>query len=68
MDTVGRTTVELSALNVVDEARDQDVIVTYDYSFADSLRKPFTIFAGVFLVFVGAWGVGQLDVSIKKPN
>jgi oligosaccharyltransferase complex subunit alpha (ribophorin I) len=32
----------------------------------DALRKPFTIFAGLLTVFVAAWGVGKIDVSIKK--
>ena len=66
MDTVGRTTLELTAMNVVDEARDKEIIVTYDYPFLASFRKPMTIFTGILLVFLGAWGVGQLDISIKE--
>ncbi len=68
MDTVGRTTLKLTAMNVVDEVREQDMIVTYDYPFAAAFTKPITIFAGVFAVFVAAWGIGQLDVSIGKPS
>lgn len=66
MDTVGRTTLKLSALNVIDESRDQDLIVTYDYPFWASFRKPMTIVAGVLSVFMAAWGVGQVDTSIGK--
>ena len=66
LDTIGRTTLKLTAINVVDEARDQDVIVTYDYTGLAGLRKPLTIFAGVLCVYLGAWAVGRLDVSIKK--
>ena len=66
MDTTGRSSLKLTAVNVVDEFRDQDMIITYDYSALSALRKPLSIFAGVILVFIGAWGVGRLDISIKK--
>ena len=67
MDTLGRTTVKLTAMNVVDESRDRDVIVTYDYPLLAAFRKPLIIFAGVMAVFVTAWGIGTLDISIGKP-
>ncbi|KAI4173282.1 MAG: hypothetical protein LQ343_002993 [Gyalolechia ehrenbergii] len=66
MDTVGRTTLKLTAMNVVDETRDKPLIVTYDYPFSAAFRKPITIFLGVMAVFVTAWGIGRLDVSIGK--
>lgn len=68
MDTLGRTTLKLTALNVVDEARDKDAIITYDYPLAAAYRKPIAIFAGIIAVFVTAWGIGRLDVSIAKPS
>jgi len=40
--------------------------VTYDYSFLASLRKPVTIMIGTMGVFIAAWVVGRLDVSIGK--
>jgi oligosaccharyltransferase complex subunit alpha (ribophorin I) len=40
--------------------------VTYDYSFLASLRKPVTIVVGTMGVFIAAWVVGRLDVSIGK--
>lgn len=40
--------------------------VTYDYPFAAALRKPLTISSGLLAVFVTAWLVGKLDVSIRK--
>ena len=58
---------KLTAVNIVDEARDKDLYVTYDYPFTAAYRKPITIFAGVVAVFVTAWGIGRLDVSIAKP-
>ncbi|KAI9769042.1 MAG: dolichyl-diphosphooligosaccharide--protein glycosyltransferase subunit 1 [Geoglossum umbratile] len=66
MDTLGRTTLKLTALNLVDDLRDLDLIVTYDYPFTAGLRKPFAIFVGVMTVFIAAWGVGQLDTSIGR--
>ena len=68
MDTLGRTTLAFSASNVVDEARDQAVIVTYDYSLTSALRKPLAIVGGVLLVFVTAWLIGSLDVSIGRKK
>lgn len=67
MDTLGRTTLKLTAMNVVDESRDKDLIVTYDYPVTAAFRKPITIFTGIIAVFLAAWGIGQLDVSIGKP-
>ena len=68
MDTVGRTALKLTAMNLVDESRDRDIIVTYDYPFMAAYRKPITIFAGIMAVFLTAWSIGRLDVSIAKPS
>ncbi|KAL8957748.1 MAG: hypothetical protein Q9193_005057 [Seirophora villosa] len=68
MDTVGRTTLKLTAVNVVDEARGKSLIVTYDYPFSAAFRKPITIFLGVMAVFITAWGIGRLDASIAKQQ
>merc|ERR1711988_1266383 len=40
MDTLGRTTLTLTALNVVDEFRDRDLLVTYDLPFSARFTKP----------------------------
>jgi len=66
MDTLGRTTLTLEVDSLTDEARDSKFVVTYDHSMIDALRKPLTIFAGLLTVFVAAWGIGKIDVSIKK--
>ncbi|KAF2455346.1 oligosaccharyltransferase alpha subunit [Lineolata rhizophorae] len=68
MDTIGRPTLKLSAMNVVDEWRDKTLVVTYDYPWAAGFRKPLTIFATMFCVFTVAWIVGNLDVSIGKKK
>lgn len=64
MDTVGRTTLTLTARNIVDEIRDRDLIVTYEYPLLAGLRKPIMIFASVTALFVAAWAIGSLDVGI----
>lgn len=64
MDTVGRTSLKLTAINVVDDVRDRSIIVTYDYPLLAGLRKPLAIFGLVISLFIAAWGIGQLDVSI----
>ncbi|MCJ1338707.1 dolichyl-diphosphooligosaccharide--protein glycosyltransferase subunit 1 [Bachmanniomyces sp. S44760] len=68
MDTLGRTTLKLTAMNLVDESRDEMIIVTYDYPFAIRFRKPVTIFIGALGVFVAAYAVSKLDVSIGKKK
>ncbi|EED23550.1 oligosaccharyl transferase subunit (alpha), putative [Talaromyces stipitatus ATCC 10500] len=66
MDTIGRTALTLKVDNLSDEARDSQLLVTYTYPFTAGLRKPLTIAAGLLSIFVGAWFIGSLDVSIKK--
>ncbi|KAJ5894481.1 hypothetical protein N7495_006172 [Penicillium taxi] len=66
MDTIGRTTLTLKVNQLTDEARDAQIVVTYDHSFIDALRKPLTIFGGLLTVFVATWFIGNIDVSIKK--
>nr|POE48095.1 dolichyl-diphosphooligosaccharide--protein glycosyltransferase subunit 1 [Quercus suber] len=66
MDTIGRTTLTLTAINVVDEFRDRDLVVSYDYASSARFRKPLTIFVGLMSVFAVSWVVGNLDVSIGR--
>ncbi|KAJ5567147.1 Ribophorin I [Penicillium sp. DV-2018c] len=66
MDTLGRTTLTLEVDSLTDEARDSMIVVAYDHTMMDALRKPFTIFAGLLTLFITAWGIGKIDVSIKK--
>jgi oligosaccharyltransferase complex subunit alpha (ribophorin I) len=65
MDTIGRTALTLQATNIVDDLRDRELIVTYDYPFAAGLRKPIVIFGSLLAVFVAAWAVGSVDVGIR---
>ncbi|KAJ5088280.1 hypothetical protein N7456_011896 [Penicillium angulare] len=66
MDTLGRTTLTLEVDSLTDEARDAQLIVTYDHSLMDALRKPLTLFGGLISVLVAVWFVGSIDTSIKK--
>ncbi|OAP58418.1 hypothetical protein AYL99_07508 [Fonsecaea erecta] len=68
LDTLGRTELKLTAYNVVDEARDVTILVTYEYPFLAAFRKPMTIFAGLAVVYVLAWFVGSVDTSIGKTK
>ncbi|PBP18402.1 oligosaccharyltransferase alpha subunit [Diplocarpon rosae] len=65
MDTTGRTSLKLKAINVVDDLRDRELIVTYDYPLLAGLRKPLVIFSTFLSLFVAAWAIGSLDVSIR---
>lgn len=68
MDTLGRTELKLSAMNVVDEAREAELVLVYDYPFLAAFRKPLSIVGGVLGVFVVAWIVGNLDTSIGRKR
>lgn len=68
MDTLGRTELKLSAINVVDEARDVILLVTYEYPFFAAFRKPLTIIAGLAAAFVATWFVGQINTSIGRKG
>jgi oligosaccharyltransferase complex subunit alpha (ribophorin I) len=69
MDTLGRPSVILTAHNAVEDWRDRgDLVITYEYPWIASFRKPLTIAAAVFGVFFTAWVVGNLDVRIGKRS
>ncbi|CAL3973259.1 hypothetical protein PZA11_005541 [Diplocarpon coronariae] len=65
MDTTGRTCLTLKAINIVDDLRDRELIVTYDYPLLAGLRKPLVIFTTFMSLFFAAWAIGGLDVSIR---
>ncbi|KAL6235369.1 hypothetical protein BDW75DRAFT_240190 [Aspergillus navahoensis] len=66
MDTLGRSALTLTVERLTDEARDSQLVVTYDCSFWDGMRKPITITIGLLSVFAAAWAITNIDVSIKK--
>ncbi|KAI8635481.1 oligosaccharyltransferase alpha subunit [Xylariaceae sp. FL1651] len=65
LDTIGRTVLTIKARNLVDELRDRELIVSYDYSTMAALRKPFVIFTSTMTVFVGMWLLSKLDVKFS---
>ncbi|KAI1436776.1 oligosaccharyltransferase alpha subunit [Xylaria sp. CBS 124048] len=65
LDTVGRTVLTIKAQNLVDELRDRELIVSYEYSTMAALRKPIVIFTSTMAVFVGMWLLSKLDVSFS---
>lgn len=66
MDTIGRTTLKLTARNVVDEQHRKELVVTYHLNRAEALRKPFVMFAALLALFAFSWGVGKVDLGIGK--
>ncbi|KAH7410385.1 Ribophorin I [Phaeosphaeria sp. MPI-PUGE-AT-0046c] len=68
MDTLGRTTLTLTAINLSDDFRDRDLIVTYDYSWTAGYRKPVVITLGMFAIFAATWVLGSIDTSIGKSK
>jgi len=66
MDTIGRSTLKLTALNVVDDFRGKDLVVTYDYPFLAGFRKPIVIFSSLMGTFGVAYLISRLDVSIGR--
>jgi len=68
MDTLGRTTLTLTAVNLIDEFRNRELLVTYDYPRMAGYRKPLVIAAAVFSLFAATWVIGSIDTSIGKKK
>ncbi|KAJ2900501.1 uncharacterized protein MKZ38_002406 [Zalerion maritima] len=68
LDTLGRTVLAINATNLVDDMRDRELIVTYDSSLIDSLRKPLLVFTSMFTIFVVAYIVGGVEVKISSKK
>ncbi|KAK8114541.1 Dolichyl-diphosphooligosaccharide--protein glycosyltransferase subunit 1 [Apiospora kogelbergensis] len=66
LDTIGRTVLTIKARNLHDDFRDRDLIVSYDYSLAASLRKPLVIFGSMMSLFVGTWLLSKVDVKLSS--
>lgn len=66
LDTLGRTALTINARNLVDDFRDRELIVSYDYSLIASLRKPFIVFSSVASLFAAAWLIGGVELKFSK--
>ncbi|KAL2141855.1 hypothetical protein VTI28DRAFT_1891 [Corynascus sepedonium] len=68
LDTIGRTALVIKARNLVDDLRDRELVVTYDYPFASALRKPLIVFGSAMAVFVGAWVLGHVELKFDTKR
>ncbi|KAL2154463.1 hypothetical protein VTH82DRAFT_3139 [Thermothelomyces myriococcoides] len=66
LDTIGRTALVIKARNLVDEFRDRELVVTYDYPLLSSLRKPLVVFGSTMAVFVGVWVLGHVELKFDS--
>lgn len=58
----------VNARNLVDDFRDREIVVSYDYPLLASLRKPIVIFASMVGVFVTAWVIGGIEVKFSTKK
>lgn len=65
LDTVGRTSVIITARNLVDEFRDRDLIISYDAPLMSVLRKPLVIFASIMSLYAATWVIGMVQVGFQ---
>jgi oligosaccharyltransferase complex subunit alpha (ribophorin I) len=68
MDTLGRSELRLTAVNVADEARDADLVVIYNYPFMAAFRKPLSVFVAALGVFTIIWAASRVDTSIGRKR
>jgi oligosaccharyltransferase complex subunit alpha (ribophorin I) len=66
MDTIGRTAVKLTAVNVVDEQHRKELVVSYHIPQTEALRKPFVMFSALMAMFTLSWIVSKIDLKIGK--
>ncbi|KAH3661405.1 hypothetical protein OGAPHI_006812 [Ogataea philodendri] len=63
--TTGHTKVTLVYDNLVDEMRDLEVLVEYEYGLAGLLRKPLAASVYIFGALLGLFFLRKIDLSIK---
>lgn len=68
LDTLGRPALTIKAHNLVDDFRDRELIVSYDYSLSASLRKPLIVFVSMVGLFVAAWVIGGVEVKFSSKK
>lgn len=68
MDTLGRSCLNIRSRNLVDDVRDREIIVSYEYTVLAGLRKPFVIFGSVVSLFVAVYVLGSLNTSISAKR
>ena len=68
MDTQGRPTLNLHAINVIDEWRDAFLVITYDYPWTAGYRKPVTFTIASLGFFATAFVLTSLNLRIGKGS
>ncbi|KAK4673087.1 dolichyl-diphosphooligosaccharide--protein glycosyltransferase subunit 1 [Podospora pseudopauciseta] len=68
LDTIGRTALVIKARNLVDDFRDRELVVSYDYPLSASLRKPFIVFSSAIAFFVAVWLVGNIELKFASSG
>ncbi|KAH6691294.1 oligosaccharyltransferase alpha subunit [Plectosphaerella plurivora] len=68
LDTLGRTAVTFKARNLVDDLRDREITISYEYSVAAALRKPLVVFSSMLLVFTLAWVIGRIEFGFSRSK
>lgn len=58
----------IKAENLVDDLRDRQLIIAYDYSMASALRKPLVVFVSALSLFFTAFVVTSIDLSFAKTS
>ncbi|KXX78729.1 Dolichyl-diphosphooligosaccharide--protein glycosyltransferase subunit 1 [Madurella mycetomatis] len=66
LDTIGRTALIIKARNLVDDFRDRELIVSYDYPLMASLRKPLMVFGSAIAFFAGVWAIGNIELKFAS--
>jgi Ribophorin I len=63
LDSLGRAAVKLHFENVVDEKREKEIVVIYEYPRFAGLRKVIIVAAGVLAIFVVRLVGGRIFAS-----
>ncbi|KAK1754849.1 Ribophorin I [Echria macrotheca] len=66
LDTIGRTALVIKARNLVDDLRERELVVSYDYPLSATLRKPLIVFGSMMTIFVSTWLLGNLNLKFTK--
>lgn len=66
LDSVGRTALVIKARNLVDDFRDRELVVSYDYPLSASLRKPIIVIYSSMAFFAGIWLLGNMNLQFSK--
>ena len=58
----------IRAQNLVDDFQGRELVVSYEYPFLASLRKPLVVFSGMLSVFVGMWALSKVEFGFSPAK